>query len=93
MSHFINALNLSFHAAIAITGAIRETPSEKLEELGLKTLKSRRWFRKLYLFCKILHIKSPGYLFKLISENNNPYALRSALNPFFNVKINFSQQL
>ena len=55
-------------------------------------MKSRRWFRKLYLFYKILHSKSPSYLFNLIPENNNPYASRSALNnqiPFFNAKTNF----
>ena len=55
-------------------------------------MKSRRWFRKLYLFYKLLHSKSPSYLFKLISENNNPYASRGALNnliPSFNVKSNF----
>ena len=78
-----HAFNESFHqrleciqynAAIAITGAIRETSSEKIfQELGLETLKSRRWFRKLYLFYEILHSKSPSYLFNLIPENNNPY--------------------
>ena len=50
------AFNESFHqrlesikydAAIAITGTIRGTSSENLfQELGLETLKSRRWFRK-----------------------------------------------
>ena len=54
------AFNKSFHqrlesilynAAIAITGKIRGTSSEKLfQELGLETLKPRRWFRKIYLF-------------------------------------------
>ena len=95
------AFNESFHqhlesiqydAAIAITGTIRETSSEKLfQKLELETLKSRRWFGKLYLFYKILHSKSPSYLFNLIPENNNPYASRSALNnqiPFFQVKTN-----
>ena len=70
---------------------------EKLfQELGLETLKSRRWFRKLYLFYKLLHSKSPSYLFKLISENNNPYASRGALNnliPSFNVKSNFFKKI
>ena len=84
---------IQYNAAIAITGSIRRTSSDKLfQELGLETLKSRRWFRKLYLFYKILHSKSPSYLFNLIPENNNPYASRSALNnqiPFFNVKANF----
>ena len=85
--------SIQYNAAIAITGTIRGTSSEKLfQELGLETLKSRRWFRKLYLFYKILHSKSPSYLFNLIPENNNPYASRSALNnqiPFFNVKTIF----
>ena len=55
-------------------------------------MKSRRSFRKLYLFHKILHRKSPSYVFKSIPENKNPYASWSALNNqilFFNVKTNF----
>ena len=85
--------SIQYNAAIAITGTIRGTSWEKrFQELGPKTLKFRRWFRKLYLFYKILHNKSPSYLFKLIPENNNPCASRNALNnqiPFFNVKNNF----
>ena len=94
--------SIQCNAAIAITGTIRGTSSEKLsQKLGLETLKSRRWFRKLYLFYKMLHSKSPSYLVKLIPENNNQYASRSVINnqtPFFNIKTNFlktpfSQQL
>ena len=76
-----HALNESFHqrlefiqynAAIAITGTIRGTSSEKFfQELWLETLKSRRWFRKSYIFCEILLNKSSSYLFSLIPENNN----------------------
>ena len=45
--------SLQYSAAIAITGAIRGTSSEKLfQELGLETLKSRSWLRKLCLFYK-----------------------------------------
>ena len=87
--------SIQYNAAIAITGTIRGTLSEKLfQELGLETLRSRRWFRKLYLFYERLHGKSPSYLSKLIPENNNPYASRSALNnqiPFLNVKTNFKK--
>ena len=55
--------SIQYNAAIAITGTIKGTSWKKLfQELGLETLKSRRWFRKLYLFYKILHIKSPTYL-------------------------------
>ena len=85
--------SIQCNAAIAITGAITGKSSEKVfQELGLETLISRRWFRKLYLFYKILRSKSPRYLFKLIPENSNSYASRSALNnqiPFFNIKTNF----
>ena len=72
--------NSSFHeklesiqcnACLAITGAIRGTSSEKLyQELGLESLKSRRWFRKLCHFYKILNEKSPSYLFDLIPNLN-----------------------
>ena len=88
--------SIQYNAAIAITGTIRGTSSEKLfQELGLETLKSRRWFRKLYLFYKILHIKSPSYLLKLIPENNSLYVSRSALKnqiPFFKLKTNFCRK-
>ena len=85
---FDRAFNKSFHknlesiqynAAIAITGAIRGTSSEKLfQELGLESLKSRRWLRKLCLFYKIFHKESPSYLFQLIPPNNKVYATRSS---------------
>ena len=40
--------SLRYNAFLAITGAIRGTSSEKLyQELGLESLKSRHWFRKL----------------------------------------------
>ena len=62
---------IQYNATIAITGTIRGTLPEKFfQELGLETLKSKRWFRKLYLFCKTLHSKPPSYLFKLTPENN-----------------------
>ena len=62
-----NLQSIQYNAAIAITGAIRGTSSEKLfQELGLESLKSRRWLRKLCLFYKIFHEKSPSYLFQLI---------------------------
>ena len=61
---FDQAFNNSFHqrlesiqynAALAVTGVIRGTSKEKLyEELGFETLQSRKSFRKLSLFYKIL---------------------------------------
>ena len=70
---------IQYNAAIATSGAISGASSEKLfQELGLESLKSRRWLRKLCLFYKIFHEKSPLYLFQLIPPNNNVYATRSS---------------
>ena len=73
--------SIQYNAAIAINGAIRGTSSEKLyQELGLESLKSRRWLRKLCLFYKMFHKKSPSYVFQIIppnNPNNNVYATRS----------------
>ena len=58
-------------AALAITGAIRGTSQEKLcAELGLESLKCRRWFRKLACFYKIQSTGLPKYLLQLILTNN-----------------------
>ena len=69
------AYNCSFHqklesvqynAALAITGAIRGSSREKLyQELGLESLKQRRWHRKLFRFYKIL--KSRVHIIYLVS--------------------------
>ena len=49
---------------MAITGAIRGTSSEKLfQELGLESLKSRLWLRKLCLFYKFFHKNLPRIFF------------------------------
>ena len=46
-----NLASIRYNAAMAITGAIRRTSSQKFfQELGLESLKSRRWLRKLCLF-------------------------------------------
>ena len=74
-----NLESIQYNAAIEITGAITGTSSEKLfQELGIESLKSRRWLKKLCLFYKISHEKSPSYLFQLIPPNNNVYATRSS---------------
>ena len=59
-----NLESIQYNSAIAITGAIRGASSEKLfQELGLESVKSRRWLRKLCLFYKIFHEKSPCIFF------------------------------
>ena len=73
--------SIQYNACLAIAGAIRGTSSEKLyQELGLESLKSRRWFRKLYHFYKILNEKSPSYLFNLILYLNRVRETRHSNN-------------
>ena len=48
-------VSIQYNAALAITVALRGSSREKLyQELGLKTLQQRRWYRKLCCFYKIL---------------------------------------
>ena len=47
--------SIQYHAALAITRAIRGTSKEKIfEELGLESLQHRPWYRELCCFYKIL---------------------------------------
>ena len=57
------------------------TSTEHLyQELGLESLKSRRWFRKLCHFYKIFNDKSPSYLFNLIPNFNRVHNTRLSYN-------------
>ena len=67
---FCNKLEtFQYNAALAITGSIQGTSKVKLyKELGLESLKSRRWFRRLCYFYKIKTFGLPSYLSNLISS-------------------------
>ena len=55
--------SIQYRACLAITGAIQGTSREKIyQELGLESLQSRQWYRKLAMFYKIYKNKSPFYL-------------------------------
>ena len=74
-----------------MTGAIKGSSTEKLyQELGIEHLRSRRWFRKLCLFYKIIKSKSPPYLFNLIPRSSRLYTTRNSDNITpFKVRHNF----
>ena len=73
--------SIQYNACLAITGAIRGTSTEKInQELGLESLKSRSWFRKLCHFYKIFNDKSPSYLFNLIPNFNRVHNTRLSYN-------------
>ena len=61
--------SVQYKAALAITGAIQETSSDKLyHELGLESLKSRRWYKCLSCMFKIMKREAPNYLINLIPK-------------------------
>ena len=65
---------IQYNAALAITGAIKGTYESRLyNELGLDSLKFRRWFRKLYTFYKVEATGVPQYLSGLIPQTNHLY--------------------
>ena len=80
--------SVQYDAALAITGAIRGSSREKLyQELGLESLKLRRWYRKLCLFFKLKTNKCPSYLFDIIPKVLSTWTTRKHNNiPLFNVK-------
>ena len=79
---FPNRIESAQHnAASAIAVTIRGTSTEKLyQELGFKTMKERRWFRRLCCFYKILNNETPGYLYSLLSPPNRHYNTRKYSN-------------
>ena len=55
-----NLESVQYNAVLPIIGAIRGSSREKLyQELGLESLKSRRWYRKLCLFLELKKINIP----------------------------------
>ena len=67
---FCNKLELvQYKAALAVTGAIQGTSRDKLyQELGLESLKLRRWYKCLSCMFKIMKKEAPNYLVNLIPK-------------------------
>ena len=65
--NFCNKLEfVQYDATLVITDSIRGTSKIKLcKELGLESLKSRKWFRRLCYFYKIKTFGLPSYLSKV----------------------------
>ena len=84
------------NACVTIAGAIRGTSQIKLyDELGLKSLKYRLWFRHLCTLYKIQSSSFSDCLFKLIPKITNSYNTRTNVCRAFwcrpkHLKIDFS---
>ena len=67
-SHLTDKIRaVQYNAPLAITAAIRGTSKEKLyRELGVESLKDRRWLSQMPYLYKIASTKSPLYLYEII---------------------------
>ena len=74
-----------------MTGAVWGTCREKLyHELSFESLESRRWYRKLCCFNKVLKSQSPSYLFDIIPTAKRTYISRNNDKlPHFKIKHNY----
>ena len=75
----INFENVQYKACLAITGTIQGTPKRRIfDELGLISLRKRRWYKKLIFFYKIVNGLLPDNLqsYKEVPSQDN-YPLRS----------------
>ena len=71
--------SVQYSAALAVTWAIKGTSRSNLyKELGLKSLKSRRTFRFLCSFRKIISTGLTTYLFNLIPKFTLGYQTRTS---------------
>ena len=80
---------VQYKATAAITGAITGTAEKKLcEELGLKSLKFRSWYRRL---CTLFKIKMTGLPFSLskyvLKGNHQPLAFVIKVLQHINVEL------
>ena len=84
--------SVQYNASLAITGAIRGTSQEKLyQELGLESLKRRRWLRRMCYFYKLIKTQKSLYLFNLIPpklnslRHPNSYSVMRCRNDYFKI--------
>ena len=63
MTNLIMNQFVQYKVALAITGAIQGTSRKKIyQELGLESLRAKRWYKRLYCMFKIVKEKAPNYL-------------------------------
>ena len=74
--------SIQYKAVLAITGAIQGTSRDKIyAELGLESLKARRWYKRLSCMFKIMNKQAPNYLFNLIPKCNQIMRTRNNHKP------------
>ena len=84
MNLFQKCESVQYKATLAITGAIQGTSREKTyQELGLESLRARRWYKRLSCMFKIVKEEAPNYLINLISKIQQTTRTRINYMPTF----------
>ena len=79
--------SVQYKAALAMTSTIQGTSREKIyQELGLESLKSRRWYKSLCCMYKIMTEKASNYLINLISKCDTTIRTRNNSIPTFHCR-------
>ena len=77
--------SVQYMAALEITGAIQGASRKKIyQELGLESLKSRRWYKRLSCMFKIMKEEAPNYLINLVPKCETSIRIRNNSIPTFN---------
>ena len=86
MNLFVKKLQyVQYKVALAVTDAIQGTSRELIyQELGLESLKSRRWYKRLSFMFKIMKEKAPTYLINLIPKCEPTVRTKNNSIPTFN---------
>ena len=79
--------SVQYKAALAIIRAMQGTSREKiLQGLGLGSVKSGRWFRRLCCMFKIMKNEAPNYLISLIPKREQTFNTRNKHLPTYNCR-------
>ena len=79
--------SVQYKAALTITGARQVTSRDKIyQELGLKSLKSRRWYKRLSCMFKLIKKEDPNYLINLIPKCEPAIRTRNNNFPAYNCR-------
>ena len=81
--------SVQYRAALVIIGTIQGTSCDKIyQELGLESLKSRRWYKRLVCMFKIMNEKAPNYLISLIAKYEPTIRARNNSIPSYKCQTN-----
>ena len=79
--------SVQYKVALAITGAIQGTSRKKIyQELGLESLRARRWYKRLSCMFKIVKEEAPNYLINLIPKIQQNTRTRINRTPTFHYR-------